>query len=88
MNKRWIVEKDTYKLMFTPFGEELCVLSFMQSTIDPTCFYFESDLLGLKLSSEFAYSVEGAMTMFEDMIAEHYKDEIYYYKTLLDAWEE
>lgn len=88
MNKHWIEEDGIYKLMFAPFYEEVCVLSFKQSTIDPKCFYFESTILKTALNDEYACSVEGAKLLFEDMIAEHYKDEISYYQTLLDAWME
>ena len=86
MNKRWIEECGIHKLLFTPFGEEVCVLSFKQSAIDTACFYFESVLLGVKLNDERANSIKEAKALFEDMIAEHYKDEISHYQTLLDAW--
>ena len=88
MNKRWVEECGIHKLLFAPFGEEVCVLSFKQSMIDATCFYFESILLDIKLGDERANNIEEAKALFEDMVAEHYKDEISYYQELLDAWME
>ena len=89
MNKRWIDYANKSDLMFRKFGcDEECVLSFTQSEEDKTCFLFVSEDLKVEYDYEFFDSVEEAKKAFEEMYAEHIRDEISYYETLLENWEE
>lgn len=88
MNKRWITKDNVYKLMFTPFNDEECVLTFVQHPDDPKCFIYASDWLNVEYDEEFARDVVDAMGIFEGFIEDHIIDEMTYYETLLDAWRE
>lgn len=89
MNKRWVDYANKSDLMFRKFGgDEECVLSFTQSKEDKTCFLFVSEDLKVEYDYEFFDSVEEAKEAFEEMYAEHIRDEISYYETLLENWEE
>ena len=87
-NKRWVTDGKRYELCFTPFYEEECVLSFCQDKDDPTCFWYVSDQMKVEYDCEFANSIEEAKEMFEERYADHIREEIAYYESLLDKWEE
>ena len=87
-NKRWVTEGERHELLFRPFNDEECVLSFCQDKDDPTCFWYVSEQMKVEYDCEFADSIEEAKEMFEEMYADHIRDEIAYYESLLDNWEE
>lgn len=87
-NKRWEIDGKKYELIFEKFHEEECVLSFCVDKDDPTCFWYVSDELKVECDCEFANSIDEAKEMFEEMYADHIRDEIAYYESILDMWEE
>ena len=87
-NKRWVTDGKKHDLLFTPFYEEECVLSFCQDKDDPSCFWYVSEPLKVEHDCEFADSIEEAEEMFEEMYADHIQEEIAYYESLFDKWEE
>lgn len=89
MNKRWIDYGNRSDLMFSKLGsEEECVLSFTQSKEDETCFLFVSEDMKVEYDYEFFDSVAEAKEEFEEKYADYLRDEISYYETLLENFEE
>ena len=89
MNKRWIDYGNRSDLMFSKFvNEEECVLSFTQSKEDETCFLFVSEDMKVEYGYEFFDSVAEAKEAFEEKYADYLRDEISYYETLLENFEE
>ena len=89
MNKRWIDYGNRSDLMFRKFGNyEECVLSFTQSKEDETCFLFVSEDMKVEYDYEFFDSVAEAKEAFEEKYADYLRDEISYYETLLEDFEE
>ena len=89
MNKRWIDYGNRSDLMFSKFGnDEECVLSFTQSKEDETCFLFVSEDMKVEYDYEFFDSVAEAKEAFEEKYADYLRDEISYYETLLEDFEE
>lgn len=88
MNKRWITDGKKYELLFRRYGEEVCVLSFVQDIADPTYFWFTSDELSVEYDCETADNIDEAKEIFEEKYEEYLEDQIAYYESLLDAWKE
>ena len=88
MNKRWIDYGNRSDLMFSKLGSEECVLSFTQSKEDETCFLFVSEDMKVEYDYEFFDSVAEAKEEFEEKYADYLRDEISYYETLLENFEE
>ena len=89
MNKRWVDYANKSDLMFRKFGGgEECVLSFTQSKEDETCFLFVSEDMKVEYDYEFFDSVAEAKEAFEEIYADYLRDEISYYETLLENFEE
>ena len=89
MNKRWIDYGNRSDLMFSKFGNyEECVLYFTQSKEDETCFLFVSEDMKVEYDYEFFDSVAEAKEAFEEKYADYLRDEISYYETLLENFEE
>lgn len=87
-NRRWVTNGEKYDLLFTPFNDEICILSFCQDKDDPTCFWYVSESLNVEHDCEFADSIEEAKELFEEKYFDHIQDEIAYYETISQRWEE
>ena len=70
------------------FYDDEIILKFVQDKDDSENYIYVSDLLNVEHDEILADSVEDAMGQFEDMIAEHIQEEIFYYKEMLDKFQE
>lgn len=87
-NRYWLVNDDVYELHFTLFYDDEIILKFVQDKEDLENYIYVSDLLNVKYGEIQADSVEDAMEQFEDMVVEHFNDEISYYEDMLDKFNE
>lgn len=88
-NRYWKQINEEYHLMFTPFYDEICIIA-IKPDHENQGFY---DIIANDehiTSDEFftADSLEDALRTIEDMVIEHYKDQINYYNTLLTTFQE
>lgn len=87
-NKRWTTDGKKHELLFTKYYDEECVLVFCVDKDDPTCFWYVSEELKVEDNCVFADSIEEAKEMFEEMYADHIREEIDHYENILRKWEE
>lgn len=87
-NRYWLVNGDNYELHFTPFYNESVILQFTQDKDNPNDYNYSSDFLNVENDILEANSINEAMEEFEDMIAEYIRDEISYYKNILENFNE
>lgn len=90
MNKKWvcIAEDEDYRLIFTPFDDEITVAKVYRD--DDREWVIVSELLSKSHDylAEVDVSVDDMKEMVEEMIAEHYEDEANYYQLLLKLFKE
>lgn len=85
MNKYWEVGeknkfgKECYKLHFSQFYEEEnenVVAGFVQDETDENVYIYVSEELNVEYDTIIADSIEDAKQQIEDMLVEHWEDEI------------
>ena len=97
MNKYWEVGeknefgKECYKLHFSQFYEEEnenVVAGFVQDETDENVYIYVSEELNVEYDTIIADSIEDAKQQIEDMLAEHWKDEIDYLENRIKAFQD
>lgn len=97
MNKYWEVGeknefgKECYKLHFSQFYEEEnenVVAGFVQDETDENVYIYVSEELNVEYDTIIADSIEDAKQQIEDMLVEHWKDEIDYLENRVKAFQD
>ena len=97
MNKYWEVGeknefgKECYKLHFSQFYEEEnenVVAGFVQDETDDNVYIYVSEELNVEYDTIIADSIEDAKQQIEDMLVEHWKDEIDYFENRIKAFQD
>lgn len=97
MNKYWEVGeknefgKECYKLHFSQFYEEEnenVVAGFVQDETDENVYLYVSEELNVEYDTIIADSIEDAKQQIEDMLVEHWKDEIDYLENRIKAFQD
>lgn len=97
MNKYWEVGeknkfgKECYKLHFSQFYEEEnknVVVGFVQDETDENVYIYVSEELNIEYDTIIADSIEDAKQQIEDMLVEHWKDEIDYLENRIKAFQD
>lgn len=97
MNKYWEVGeknefgKECYKLHFSQFYEEEnenVVAGFVQDETDENVYIYVSEELNVEYDTIIADSIENAKQQIEDMLVEHWKDEIDYLENRIKAFQD
>lgn len=97
MNKYWEVGeknefgKECYKLHFSQFYEEEnenVVARFVQDETDENVYLYVSEELNVEYDTIIADSIEDAKQQIEDMLVEHWKDEIDYLENRIKAFQD
>jgi hypothetical protein len=97
MNKYWEVGeknefgKECYKLHFSQFYEEEnenVVAGFVQDETDENVYIYVSEELNVEYDTIIADSIEDAKQQIEDMLVEHWKDEIDYFENRIKAFQD
>lgn len=97
MNKYWEVgeknkfDKECYKLHFSQFYEEEnenVVVGFVQDETDENVYIYVSEELNVEYDTIIADSIEDAKQQIEDMLVEHWKDEIDYLENRIKAFQD
>ena len=84
MSKQWLEEIDKNILYFTPFYEEVRLAEVFYEDDGDWC--YSSDLLDVSNEYLDSDSLEEARKEVEDLIEEHFEDEISYYQLLLNSF--
>lgn len=87
-NRYWLVNDNIYELHFIQFYDDEIILKFVQDKEDLENYIYVSDLLNVEHDEIQAGSIEDAMEQFEDMVVEHFNDEISYYEDMLNKFNE
>lgn len=97
MNKYWEVGeknefgKECYKLHFSQFYEEEnenVVAGFVQDETDENVYIYVSEELNVEYDTIIANSIEDAKQQIEDILVEHWKDEIDYLENRIKAFQD
>lgn len=97
MSKYWEVGeknefgKECYKLHFSQFYEEEnenVVAGFVQDQTDENVYIYVSEELNVEYDTIIADSVEDAKQQIEDILVEHWKDEIDYLENRIKAFQD
>lgn len=97
MNKYWEVGeknkfgKECYKLHFSQFYEEEnenVVARFVQDETNENVYLYVSEELNVEYDTIIADSIEDAKQQIEDMLVEHWKDEIDYLENRIKAFQD
>lgn len=97
MNKYWEVGeknefgKECYKLHFSQFYEEEnenVVAGFVQDETDDNVYIYVSEELNVEYDTIIADSIEDVKQQIEDMLVEHWKDEIDYLENRIKAFQD
>lgn len=97
MNKYWEVGeknefgKECYKLHFSQFYEEEnenVVAGFVQDETDENVYIYVSEELNVEYDTIIADSIEDAKQQIEDILVEHWKDEIDYFENRIKAFQD
>jgi hypothetical protein len=97
MNKYWEVGeknefgKECYKLHFSQFYEEEnenVVAVFVQDETDENVYLYVSEELNVEYDTIIADSIEDAKQQIEDMLVEHWEDEINYLENRIKAFQD
>lgn len=97
MNKYWEVGeknkfgKECYKLHFSQFYEEEnenVVAKFVQNETDENVYIYASEELNVECDTIIADSIEDAKQQIEDMLVEHWEDEIDYLENRIKAFQD
>ena len=93
--KEWKSKKNEFReewheLRFSPFYEDddEVIASFVQDEMDDKVFYYISEELSVDDDLLWADSIEDAKQQIEDMLIEHWKDEIEYLEERLKEFQE
>lgn len=93
--KEWKVEKnefgkECYELHFDQFygDDEDIIASLVQDEEDDKAFYYISEELNADNDILWADSIDGAKQQIEEMLIEHWKDEIEYLEERLKEFQE
>lgn len=96
MSKYWKVgkkncfDKKCYYLYFSQFYEENdknIVASFVQDETDENVYIYTSKELNVEYDTIIADSVEDAKQQIEDMLVEHWEDELDYFQSRIKAFQ-
>ena len=85
--KHWEENNGVYDLIIDIYYEETVVLQFRRDKNDKECYNYISDILKVEDDCEYCDSIDEAKELFEDMIKNHFEDEINYYEGLLTNFE-
>lgn len=97
MNKYWEIGeknefgKECYKLHFSQFYEEEnenVVAVFVQDETDENVYLYVSEELNVEYDTIIADSIEDAKQQIEDMLVEHWEDEINYLENRIKAFQD
>lgn len=97
MGKYWEVGeknkfgKECYKLHFSQFYEEEnenVVAGFVQDETDENVYIYVSEELNVEYDTIIADSIEDAKQQIEDILVEHWKDEIDYFENRIKAFQD
>ena len=97
MNKYWEVGdknefgKECYKLHFSQFYEEEnenVVAGFVQDETDENVYIYVSEELNVEYDTIIADSIEDAKQQIEDMLVEHWNEEIDYLENRIKAFQD
>lgn len=97
MNKYWEVGeknkfgKEYYKLHFSQFYEEEnenVIAGFVQDETDKKVYIYVSEELNVEYDTIIADNIEDAKQQIEDMLVEHWKDEIDYLENRIKAFQD
>ena len=97
MNKYWEVGdknefgKECYKLHFSQFYEEEnenVVAGFVQDETDDNVYIYVSEELNVEYDTIIADSIEDAKQQIEDMLVEHWNEEIDYLENRIKAFQD
>lgn len=83
--------KECYKLHFSQFYEEEnenVVAGFVQDETDENVYIYVSEELNVEYETIIADSIEDAKQQIEDMLVEHWKDEIDYLENRIKAFQD
>ena len=82
--------EEWHELRFSPFYEDddEVIASFVQDEMDDKVFYYISEELSVDDDLLWADSIEDAKQQIEDMLIEHWKDEIEYLEERLKEFQE
>lgn len=93
--KEWKVKKNEigvewHELRFSPFYEDddEVIASFVQDEMDDKTFYYISEELSVDDDLLWADSIDDAKQQIEEMLIEHWKDEIEYLEGRLKEFQE
>ena len=93
--KEWKVKKNEFgeewhELHFSPFYEDddEVIASFVQDEMDDKVFYYISEELSVDDDLLWADSIDDAKQQIEEMLIEHWKDEIEYLEDRLKEFQE
>ena len=93
--KEWKVKKNElgeewHELRFSPFYEDddEVIASFVQDEMDDKVFYYISEELSVDDDLLWADSIDDAKQQIEEMLIEHWKDEIEYLEGRLKEFQE
>ena len=86
MSRQWLEEVDKDVLYFTPFYEEVRLVELFQEEDGGWC--YSSDLLDADREYLGSDSLDDARQEVEDLIEEHFENEVSYYQVLLDCFNE
>lgn len=87
-NRHWVEQNGCYELHFAKFGNDEIVLKFVPSKEDKTCFWYTSEDLKVDYDCEYFDSLEEAKEEFELKCEAFLEDQIEYYESLLEQWNE
>ena len=89
MSKYWEIGeknkfgKECYKLHFTQFYDDEVVAGFVQDEEDDNVFIYTSKEMNVEYDTIIADSIEDAKEQIEEMLVEHWNDEINYLENQL-----
>lgn len=86
--KYWLTKGKVHELHFVQFYEDKVVLRFEQDENDADIFWYTSELLNVEHDCKMVDDIHEAMEDFEDMIVQHFKDEINYLQELIEQFNE
>ena len=80
--------KECYKLHFTQFYDDEVVAGFVQDEEDDNVFIYISKEMNVEYDTIIADSIEDAKEQIEEMLVEHWNDEINYLENRISSFQE
>ena len=80
--------KECYKLHFTQFYDDEVVAGFVQDEEDDNVFIYTSKEMNVEYDTIIADSIEDAKEQIEEMLVEHWNDEINYLENRISSFQE